>query len=96
MLENKILPIDLEWVWSDGKPWIIDFGECYEVEHIVDNKKFLTLGGSQGLNTDFYWPHEGHRGHQDFLAGYGDCGNRANCDVKYTYAAEVRSNPPAF
>ena len=54
MIDAGIVPIDLEWVWSRGRPWIIDFGLCYEGR--VEPNAFLKKGGSDGLTTDFYWP----------------------------------------
>lgn len=68
MLTNGILPIDLEWVWSNGHPWIIDFGLCEF--GTVDPEHFLHSETSNGLRYDFYIPHEGDRGHEEFLQGY--------------------------
>jgi hypothetical protein len=44
MLENGILPIDLEWVWSKGSLWVIDFGLC-EFGH-ADTIQFLNSESS--------------------------------------------------
>ena len=65
LLENGIIPIDVEWVYSQGKPWIIDFGLC-ELRTIqpID---FLRANGSSGLGSDFYVPHEGDRGYESFM-----------------------------
>lgn len=68
MLDHDILPIDLEWVWSNGSLWVIDFGLC-EFGH-VDPMKFLTWENHMGLKHDFYIPHEGDIGYEDFLEGY--------------------------
>lgn len=68
MLDHGILPIDLEWVWSNGSLWAIDFGLCEfgKVEPI----EFLERGGSYGLKHDFYVPHKSDRGYQEFMNGY--------------------------
>ena len=68
MLINGILPIDLEWVWSNGHPWIIDFGLCEFGS--VDPEQFLQSETSNGLRYDFYIPHKGDRGYEDFLRGF--------------------------
>ena len=68
LLENKIIPIDIEWIWSKGKPRIIDFGLCEEGN--IDPYTFLELGGSRGLSTDLYVPHKGDRGYEEFVDAY--------------------------
>jgi hypothetical protein len=68
MLDHGILPIDLEWVWSKGSLWILDFGLCEFGQ--VDPTEFLNWETSAGLKHDFYIPHEGDRGHEEFLRGY--------------------------
>jgi hypothetical protein len=68
MLDHGILPIDLEWVWSKGSLWVIDFGLC-EFER-VDPTKFLSWDNHMGLKHDFYIPHKGDRGYEEFLKGY--------------------------
>ena len=68
LLEGGIVPIDLEWVWSDGKPFIIDFGLCWV--GTVDPMTFLMSRSSDGLATDLYIPQEGDRGREEFLRGY--------------------------
>jgi hypothetical protein len=70
MLDNGILPIDLEWVWSNGRPWIIDFGLCEFAKKPVGRSEFLKLGGTRGLASDLYIPHEGQRGHDAFIRGF--------------------------
>ncbi len=68
MIDNNILPIDLEFIWSKGKPYIIDFGLC---EYgTVDPMVLLNKGGSRGLATDFYIPHQGQEGYESFISGY--------------------------
>lgn len=68
MIDAGVVPIDLEWVWSGGRPWLIDFGLCRFGR--VDPRALLQKGGWGGLATDFYWPHAGERGHDEFLRGY--------------------------
>jgi hypothetical protein len=68
MLNHGILPIDLEWVWSGGRLCVLDFGLC-EVG-FADPKKFLDDESSLGLANDFYIPHKGDRGYEEFLEGY--------------------------
>lgn len=68
MLDNGILPIDLEWVWSKGSLWAIDFGLC-EFGY-ADPIQFLNSESSHGLKNDFYIPHEGDRGYDEFMRGY--------------------------
>jgi hypothetical protein len=68
MLDHGILPIDLEWVWSQGSLWVIDFGLC---EYgWTDPRSFLENGSSNGLKHDFYVPHAGDRGYEEFMRGY--------------------------
>jgi hypothetical protein len=68
LIHNNILPIDIEWIWSEGKPWIIDFGLC-ELGS-VDPYEFLELGGSRGLRTDLYIPHKHDEGYDCFMSGF--------------------------
>jgi hypothetical protein len=68
LIDNGIVPTDIEWIWSKGKPYVIDFGLCSE--EIVDPIELLHRGGSTGLATDFYIPHKGDRGYEEFLEGY--------------------------
>lgn len=68
-LEIGVLPIDVEWVWSNGKPTLLDFGLC-EYSEITNPSKFLQKKGLRGLADDFYIPHEGDRGYKEFMNGY--------------------------
>ena len=68
LLDNGILPIDLEWVWSNGRPVIIDFGLCEFGS--IDPIEFLLKKGVRGLADDFYIPHKGDRGYTEFMNGY--------------------------
>lgn len=70
MIVNGIVPIDIEWVWSNGRPWMIDFGLCEF--GTVDPEQFYHSKTSRGLRYDCYIPHEGDRGHEDFYRGYFD------------------------
>lgn len=69
LIDNGIVPVDVEWIWSKGMPCLIDFGEC--TEEWVDPTQLLHMGGSKGLRSDFYIPHTGDRGYEEFLLGYG-------------------------
>lgn len=69
LLDAGILPTDLEWVWSNGKPWIIDFG--LSRFSVVDPWTFLHKHGLEGLADDFYRPHQGERGFDEFMKGFG-------------------------
>ncbi len=70
MLDHGILPIDLEWVWSKGSLWAIDFGLCEYGS--VDPLVFLEDESSMGLKHDLYVPHKGDRGYEEFMKGYVD------------------------
>lgn len=73
LLEIFVLPIDVEWVWSNGKPTLIDFGLCEFDTLQLNPMDFLHKKGLQGLADDFYIPHEGDRGYKEFMNGY--CSN---------------------
>lgn len=68
LLDNHIIPIDLEWIYSDGKIYLIDFGLCDF--GYVDPNRFINGKSSMSLGTDYYVPGEGHRGRKEFLLGY--------------------------
>jgi hypothetical protein len=68
LIDNGILPNDLEWVWSNGRLAVIDFGLCEF--GVVDPLEFLSKKGLRGLADDFYSPHEGDQGYTDFMKGY--------------------------
>jgi hypothetical protein len=70
LLENGIIPIDLEWVWSSGKLCLLDFGLCEFGTR--DHLDFLQDHSRYGLASEFYWPPHGWRGHDAFLRGYLD------------------------
>lgn len=68
MISNGIIPIDLEWVWANGFPTILDFGLCRF--GTVDKIQFYYQKGLSGLADDFYIPHKGDRGYEEFMKGY--------------------------
>lgn len=70
LLENGILPIDIEWVWSEGKLCMIDFGLCEYGQ--ANAAQFLRARGLRGLADDFYIPHASQRGYDAFMKGYGE------------------------
>ena len=70
LLDIFVLPIDLEWVWSNGKPALIDFGLCEFDTLLIDPYEFLQKKGLRGLADDFYIPHERDRGYEDFMKGF--------------------------
>jgi hypothetical protein len=76
LLDNGIIPNDLEWVWSNGKLWIIDFGLC---EYgTIDPISYLYTEGSIGLKHDIYIPHENQEGYDEFMQGYMKTALRTN------------------
>lgn len=68
LLDAGILPIDLEWIWSQGRPWLIDFGLCEEGH--ADPLTFLNARGLRGLADDIYIPHAGDAGYEAFITAY--------------------------
>lgn len=68
LIDHGIVPTDVEWVWSKGKPWMIDFG-LFE-EKTIHPKTFLASTGVSGLSSDFQVPHKGDRGQESFLHGF--------------------------
>jgi hypothetical protein len=76
LLDNRIIPNDLEWVWSNGKLWIIDFGLC-EYGYI-DPITYLYTDNSFGLKHDNYIPHEKYEGYEEFMQEYTKTALRTN------------------
>ena len=70
LLDGGLLPIDVEWIWSNGRMWMVDFGLCEFATGVVDARAFLNAHGLRGLASDFYIPHTSHRGYEEFLQGY--------------------------
>jgi hypothetical protein len=68
LLDHGVLPIDIEWVWSKGYPYIIDFGLCRFGKK--DPFEFLETKGLVGLASDLYIPHRGDRGYEEFMLGF--------------------------
>jgi hypothetical protein len=69
-LKNRILPIDVEWIWSlKRKPYIIDFGLCEQLDTPISPVDFLAIKGTRGLDTDIYVPHKTDRGYDEFISG---------------------------
>lgn len=68
LLDGGILPNDLEWIYGGGgRIYLVDFGLC----------KFGSMNPVEFLNSswvrrDIYIPHEGDRGHIEFLEGFLD------------------------
>lgn len=67
LIKHGILPIDVEWIWSEGRPWVIDFGLC-EIR-TTDTLTALQDKSYRGLQSDFYIPQKGDRGYKEFLVG---------------------------
>jgi tRNA A-37 threonylcarbamoyl transferase component Bud32 len=71
LLKHGILPIDLEFVYSNHKIWVIDFGLCKRVKkNSIDPMEFYTRKTTEGLGTDLYVPHKGMEGYDSFLKAY--------------------------
>lgn len=71
LLENGIIPYDVEWIWGgDGEIWLIDFGLCEEFDPattIVDWKtRFFSGTSSQSIQSDMYVPCKGLYGYDVF------------------------------
>lgn len=69
LIKHRILPVDVEWIWSNGKPYIIDFGLCEQLDEPMNPREFLEITGTRGLHTDIYVPHKGDRGYDEFISG---------------------------
>lgn len=68
LVDHGIMPIDVEYVWSKGHIYMIDFGLCKQ-KHI-NPQTYLEMGGVDGLLSDVYIPNAGDEGHESFLRGY--------------------------
>ena len=68
LIDNGIIPYDLEWIYGGGELYLIDFGMCWF--GTVDPWEYLYRTGSSGLASDYYIPHKGCRGYEAFLKGY--------------------------
>ncbi len=76
LLDHHILPIDIEWIWSNGMPCMIDFGLCER--GTISPESFLGKKGVRGLADDLYIPHKGDRGYAEFMMGFHYQGVRLN------------------
>lgn len=66
LLEAGIVPDDVEWIYGgDDRIWLLDFGESSYGK--IDPIPYLTTKGKTGLVSDFYVPHEGQRGYEEFI-----------------------------
>lgn len=61
------LPLDVEWIWSNGHPWLIDFGMCKLGQMSLE--EFLNYP-VYGPNADVYIPKQGDEGYDAFMTGY--------------------------
>lgn len=61
------LPIDVEWIWSGGRPWLIDFGMCRLGN--MTREAFLNYP-VYGPNADIYIPKAGDEGYDAFMNAY--------------------------
>ncbi len=61
------LPIDVEWIWSEGRPWLIDFGMCRLGQMgLQDFLQYPVYGPA----ADVYIPKEGDEGYAECMAAY--------------------------
>ncbi len=68
LVDNGIMPIDVEYIWSKGQLCIIDFGLCKE--KYIDPIDYLNMKGVDGLMNDVYIPHKDDEGYDSFMKGY--------------------------
>jgi hypothetical protein len=67
LVRARYLPIDVEWIWSEGRPWLIDFGMCRRGH--MDLQDFLQYP-LYGPAADVYIPKEGDEGYEEFMVAY--------------------------
>jgi hypothetical protein len=67
LVRQGFLPLDVEWIWSQGRPWLIDFGMCKVAD--MDPPDFLAYP-VYGPEADVYIPKEGDEGRAEFMRGY--------------------------
>ncbi len=72
LVRQGFLPLDVEWIWSKGQPWLIDFGMCKLGQ--MDPLEFLKYP-IYGPEADVYMPKIGDEGHTEFMRGYLDGAN---------------------
>lgn len=69
LLDNNILPNDIEWIIDDNLDiWMIDFGLCREGK--ISRIEYLNKTGLEGLANDIYVPKKGMLGYESFLKNY--------------------------
>jgi hypothetical protein len=69
LLQGGLLPVDVEWVWSNGKVYLIDFGLCRRIKP-YNIQQYIHTMGSEGLGSDIYLPHPGYSNYENFLEGF--------------------------
>jgi len=67
LVRQGFLPLDVEWIWSEGRPWLIDFGMCKLGQ--MDPMEFLKYP-VYGPEADVYIPKGGDEGRTEFMRGY--------------------------
>jgi len=67
LVRQGFLPLDVEWIWSQGRPWLIDFGMCKVAD--MDPHDFLAYP-VYGPEADVYIPKDGDEGRAEFMRGY--------------------------
>ncbi len=67
LVSGEFLPLDVEWIWSGGRPWLIDFGMC--ITGSTDRAQFLDYP-IYGPNADIYIPKAGDEGYDSFIGAY--------------------------
>jgi hypothetical protein len=72
LVRQGFLPLDVEWIWSKGRPWLIDFGMCKLGQ--IEPLEFLKYP-IYGPEADVYMPKVGDEGHTEFMRGYLDGAN---------------------
>lgn len=69
LLDNNILPNDIEWIIDDNLDvWMIDFGLCREGK--ISKKEYLNKSGLEGLDNDIYVPKKNMLGYELFIKSF--------------------------
>ncbi len=68
LIDGGIVPVDLEWLYSNNEIWLIDFGLCRFGK--VDPATFFFQNGKEGLYSELYTPKEGDKGYTEYFAGF--------------------------
>jgi hypothetical protein len=69
LLQGGLLPIGIEWVWSNGKVYLIDFGLCRIIKP-YNIQQYLYGMRLEGLGSNIYLPHPGYPYYENFLEGF--------------------------